>query len=160
SRAASGTVAVLLALHRALRTWTTKVDVYVAPTEFARQMFIRGGFPPERIVVKPHFVDPDPGPARGCGRYALFVGRLSEEKGLRTLLAAWARLAKPIPLKVVGDGPLAPYLERVSRSSTVVEWLREQPGDRVVTLMKGARVLLFPSRSSETFGIVIAEAYA
>jgi glycosyltransferase involved in cell wall biosynthesis len=160
NRAARGTVAVMLALHRALRTWTTKVDVYVAPTEFTRQMFIRGGFPAEKIVVKPHFVDPDPGQAQGRSRYALFVGRLSEEKGLRTLLAAWARLAKPIPLKVVGDGPLAPYLERVSRSSTAVEWLREQPGDRVVTLMKGARVLLFPSRSSETFGIVIAEAYA
>jgi glycosyltransferase involved in cell wall biosynthesis len=159
-RGASGALAVMLALHRALRTWTTKVDVYIAPTEFARQMFIRGGFPAERIVVKPHFVEPDPGPAEECGRYALFVGRLSEEKGVETLLAAWARLAERIPLKIVGDGPLAPQVERAARASPDVQWLREQPGDRVVALMKSARALLFPSRSYETFGMVIAEAYA
>jgi len=160
SRVGSGTVAAMLSLHRALRTWTTKVDVYIVPTEFGRQMFIRGGFPAEKIVVKPHFVDPDPGPAEESGGYALFVGRLSEEKGLKTLLAAWPRLAQRIPLKIVGGGPLAPYVEDASRSSPGVEWLREQPADRVVTLMKGARVLLFPSRSYETFGMVIAEAYA
>ncbi len=160
SRGASGIIVALLALHRALRTWTTKVDVYIAPTEFARQMFVRGGFPAEKIVVKPHFVDPDPGPAGESGEYALFVGRLAEEKGLKTLLAAWTRLAGRIPLKIVGGGPLASYVERASRSSRDVEWLPEQPGDQVVTLMKGARLLLFPSRSYETFGMVIAEAYA
>jgi glycosyltransferase involved in cell wall biosynthesis len=160
SHGASGTIAAMLALHRALGTWTTKVDVYIAPTEFARQMFIRGGFPAEKIVVKPHFVDPDPGPAEESGRYALFVGRLSEEKGVRTLLAAWPRLAERIPLKIVGDGPLAPHVDRATRSSPGVEWLREQPGDRVLALMKGARALVFPSRSYETFGMVIAEAYA
>jgi glycosyltransferase involved in cell wall biosynthesis len=150
----------MLALHRALRTWATKVDSYIAPTEFARQMFIRGGFPAEKIVVKPHFVDPDPGPGDEDGRYALFVGRLSPEKGLGTLLAAWPRLVDRIPLKIVGNGPLASHVERAARSNPAVEWLREQPLDRVVALMKGARALLFPSLSYESFGMVIAEAYA
>lgn len=160
SRGGSGSIAAMLTLHRALGTWTNKVDVYIAPTEFARQTFIRGGFPAAKIVVKPHFVDPDPGPADADGGYALFVGRLSEEKGLGTLLASWSRLAERIPLKIVGDGPLSPHVERATRWSATVEWLRGQPGDRVVALMKGARVLLFPSLSYESFGMVIAEAYA
>jgi len=61
SRGGSGAVAAMLALHRALRTWAEKVHVYIAPTDFARRTFIRGGLPAEKIVVKPHFVDPDPG---------------------------------------------------------------------------------------------------
>ena len=82
------------------------VDVYVALTEFARRKFIEGGFRPGKIIVKPNFVYPDPGPGEGGGGYALFVGRLSFEKALAPLLAAWEHLDKRIPLKVVGDGPL------------------------------------------------------
>jgi glycosyltransferase involved in cell wall biosynthesis len=156
----SGAVAAMLTLHRALRTWAEKVDVYIAPTDFARRTFIRGGLPPEKIVVKPHFVDPDPGLGGGDGGYALFVGRLSPEKGIATLLAAWDRLVERIPLKIVGDGPLASQIAMTIRRRATVEWLGQQPFDRVRALMKDARVLIFPSLIYETFGMVIAEAYA
>ncbi len=160
SRGGSAAVAAMLTLHRALRTWAEKIDVYIAPTDFARSAFIRGGLPSEKIVVKPHFVDPDPGPGEGAGRYALFVGRLSPEKGLATLLAAWECLAERIPLKIVGDGPLASQVAMATRRNASVEWLGQQPPDRVRACMKDARVLLFPSLVYETFGMVIAEAYA
>uniref|UniRef100_UPI002605A42B glycosyltransferase n=1 Tax=uncultured Thermanaerothrix sp. TaxID=1195149 RepID=UPI002605A42B len=91
SRTASAVVATMLAVHRAWGTWGL-VDRYVVLTEFARQKFIRAGFPAEKLVVKPNFVDPDPGMGVSQGRYALFVGRLSPEKGVRTLLGAWKRL--------------------------------------------------------------------
>lgn len=81
SRAASGLVAGMLATHRALRTWTEMVDAYVALTEFARCKFIEGGLSRGKMKVKPNFVLPDPGPGSGGGGYALFVGRLSPEKG-------------------------------------------------------------------------------
>src|SRR5207245_179155 len=81
--------ALTLAAHQAMGTWSEMADCYIALTEFARRKFIAGGFPPHKLVVKPNFVRPDPGPRNGTTDYALFVGRLSPEKGLGTLLAGW-----------------------------------------------------------------------
>ncbi len=103
SRASSGAVATMLTAHRAIGTWKKAVDMYVALTEFARQKFVQGGLPAEKIVVKPNFIEPDPGSGEGRGHYALFVGRLSQEKGVDTLLAAWEQLGEKVPLKIVGD---------------------------------------------------------
>lgn len=93
NKAASGAVATMITIHRTMRTWTEMVDVYISLTEFARQKFIAGGIPENKIFVKPNFVNPDPGAGEGSGGYALFVGRLSVEKGLDTLIAAWEHLA-------------------------------------------------------------------
>src|SRR5437016_12230476 len=111
NRTASRTVAAMLAIHRDLGTWTKRVDLYVALSNFARDKFIAGGLPAAKIAVKPNFVHPDPGVDRDVSPYALFVGRLSQEKGLQTLLAAWRQLGSMIPLKIAGDGPLRGELE-------------------------------------------------
>ena len=105
SYAQSAVTAGMLTVHRWLKTWRDQVDIYIALTEFSRRKFIEGGLPAEKIVVKPHFVYPDPGCRAGSGGYALYVGRLSAQKGVMTLLQAWQQLPG-IPLKVVGDGPL------------------------------------------------------
>jgi glycosyltransferase involved in cell wall biosynthesis len=160
SRVATGAVTAMLAVHRALRTWTEMVDVYVALTDFARDKFIEGGLPEEKIVVKPNFIHPDPGAGEGRGGYALFVGRLSQEKGIDTLLAAWEQLGEKVPLKIVGDGPLASRVAEAAEQLRGVEWLGEQPTDQVLTLMKDARILLFPSLWYEGFPMVFGEAYA
>ncbi|HYY72624.1 MAG TPA: glycosyltransferase, partial [Candidatus Bathyarchaeia archaeon] len=111
NRTASGTVAAMLAIHQILGTWTKRVDLYIALSNFARDKFIAGGLPASKIVVKPNFVHPDPGSDRNVSGYALFAGRLSAEKGLRTLLAAWKQLGSKIPLRIAGDGPLRGELE-------------------------------------------------
>lgn len=160
SRAASAVVAAMLAFHRARGTWTDLVDVYIVCTEFAREKFSRGGLPAERIVVKPNVVYPDPGPGEGLGGYALYVGRLTAEKGLATLLAAWERLAEPPPLKIVGDGPLAGAVADAASRCSAIEWLARQSSDRVLELMKDARALLIPSVWYEGLPRVIVEAYA
>lgn len=160
SRAATGVVASMLGAHKVLGTWTRMVDVYVALTEFARQKFIEGGLPPEKIVVKPNFVDPDPGMGDGRGGYALFVGRLVVEKGLDTLLAAWKELGGKVPLKVVGDGPLAGWIYEAQRFVPGVEWLGWRPRREVLDLMRQASFLIFPSRCYEGFPVTIAEAFA
>ena len=82
----------MLAVHRAAGTYQSQVDAYIALSEFARRKFIDGGLPPDRIVVKPNFVSSDPGTGEGRGGYALFAGRLSEEKGIQVLVAAWRAL--------------------------------------------------------------------
>jgi glycosyltransferase involved in cell wall biosynthesis len=160
SRAATGAVAAMLVVHRLLRTWERTVDVFIALTEFARQKFIEGGLPADRVVVKPNFVHPDPGPGAHDGGYALFAGRLSPEKGVRTLLAAWERLGAGIPLKIAGDGPLAREVARACERHPLIEWLGAQPLERVYALMGAAALVIVPSEWYEMFPRVVVEAYA
>ncbi len=160
SRAASAVVTAMLATHRASHTWTEMVDMYVVLTDFARRKFIEGGLPARKLTIKPNFVYPDPGPGEGRGGYALFVGRLSPEKGIGTLLAAWERLKGQIPLKVVGDGPLAELVASAASRYPYLEYLGYRSAEEVHGLLKEASVLIFPSEWYETFGRVAAEAFA
>lgn len=160
SRAASAVVAGMSALHRGLRTWQRKVDVYFTPTEFARRQFLRAGFPAEKLLVKPNFIDPDPGLGDGDGDYAVFVGRLSAEKGIATLLAAWSDPRCDIPLKIIGDGPLAADVQAAARENPRLEWLGARPSAEVLEIIGHATVLVMPSLWYETFGRTIIEAFA
>ena len=162
SRAATAAVAATPAVHRMMGTWREKVDVYVALTEFARRKFAEAGLPAERIVVKPNFVAHDPGAKRRTGEYALYLGRLSEEKGPLVLLEAWARLGEGIPLKLAGDGPLKQELRREigAWSLNGVELLGQVDSEEVVGLLHGACFLVLPSICYENFPLTIAEAFA
>ncbi|MGQ9873581.1 glycosyltransferase family 4 protein [Leptodesmis sp.] len=133
------------------------MDVYIALTEFARQKFIEGGLPAEKIAIKPNFTYPDPGPGDRSGNYVLFVGRISREKGVRTLVQAWQKL-RGVPLKVVGDGPLMGEMQRArSEGLEILGW---RSHDEVLALIKSARFLVFPSEWYEGFPLTIAEAFA
>ena len=160
SRTATSAVAAMLVAHRALGTWQTAVDTYIAPTDFARRLFIAAGLPAGRIVVKPHFVDPDPGVGAHRGDDVLYVGRLSKEKGVPTLLDAWTHRPGLPPLTIVGDGPMAPVVAEAAARMPNITWLGAQAPDAVRRLMQDARCLVFPSITFETFGQVIAEAFA
>ena len=109
SAAASAVAAGTIAVNRAVGTWERHVDLFLALTEFGRGLFVRGGLPEDRVMVKPNSV-PDPGPranAPSASRTVLYVGRLSEDKGVLRLLDAWKEAAVPgLELVVVGDGPL------------------------------------------------------
>lgn len=160
SRPASGVVAAMQYVHWTMGTWIKTVDAYIALTEFARKKFIEGGLPADKIMVKPNFVNPDPGAGDGEDGYFLFVGRLSQEKGMDTLLAAWEHLGEQASLKIVGDGPLAPEVAKAAKRVHGLEWVGRQPRDQVLTMMKNARALIFPSVWYEGFPMVIVEAYA
>jgi glycosyltransferase involved in cell wall biosynthesis len=160
SRAATAAVAALSVAHRALGTWRTAVDLYFTLTEFAKRKFVEGGLPADRIAVKPNCVHPDPGPGDGRGGYAVFVARLSPEKGIDTLLAAWKRLARPITLKVIGDGPLAEQVRSAAAMDSRIEYLGRRPLPEVLDVVGGAACLVMPSVWYETFGRTIIEAYA
>lgn len=162
SRIRTGVIATMLAVHGYLGTWRELVDVFIVFTQFYRQKFIQGGLPGTKIVVKPHFVHPDPGMSSSRGDYALFIGRLSPEKGLDTLLGAWKKLSG-IPLKIRGTGPLLKQVqdfaaqdrcsvEMLPNRLSLQEWAR---------LMGNARFLVWPTQGYyETFGLVAIEAFA
>ena len=160
SAGASGVLAGMLMAHRVMGTWANQVTKYVALTEFAREQFIRGGLPAEKIVVKPNCLAADPGAGEGGGRYALFVGRISPEKGVKTLLEAWRLLGNAIPLKIAGTGPAASELRSQYSELTSVEWLGRMAHSEVVKLMQGATMLVFPSEWYECLPMTIVEAYA
>jgi glycosyltransferase involved in cell wall biosynthesis len=157
-------VASMLTIHRWLRTWQTKVDFYLVATKFYRRKFIDGGLPSKKIVVKPHFLFPDPEfrPADQHGDYALYIGRLDPEKGIRTMLEAWKRLPG-IPVKIRGEGRL---------ESEVQQWIEENKGsgmelierrskEELTKLIRNARFLVWPSQGFyETFGYVAVECFA
>jgi len=124
---ATATVVTMLTIHRAVRTWERAIDLYVALTDFARKKFIEGGFPPEKIVVKPNFVHPDPGPGTGKGGYAVFLGRLSPEKGVATMLRAWETLGAKLPLKIIGAGPFRGKSWRPQSASPVSSMSARNP---------------------------------
>jgi glycosyltransferase involved in cell wall biosynthesis len=159
NRVQTGAVAAMLSIHRMLRTWTETVDVYIALTEFARQKFIEGGIPAEKIVVKPNFV-PDPGIGSGKKGYALFAGRFSPEKGIMSLLSAWKQIGITLPLKLVGDGPLSAEVAEAAKTTPGIEWLGRKPLEEVYTLLKDALFLVFPSEWYEGLPRILIEAFA
>lgn len=154
SRTATAAVAAMLLTHRVAGTWQRVVDAYIAVSEFGRRKFIEGGLPPDRIFTKPSFLPFDPGVGDGRGNYALFVGRLAEEKGVRVLAQAWGALTG-MRLFVAGDGPLqgTPWPAGVTA-------LGAQTQEQVVALMRNASVLIFPSVWYECAPMVIVEALA
>jgi glycosyltransferase involved in cell wall biosynthesis len=162
SHAATAAVASMLTVHRIMGTWQDKVDLYIALSEFARQKFIAGGLPAERIVVKPNFVEPDPGNRQGKCEYALFVGRLSEEKGIRVLLAACRELHGKIPLRIAGEGPLLNEIEQFlsANGPSGITLVGRLTGTEVIRAMHEARFLVFPSIWFEGFPVSITEAFA
>src|SRR5690606_37885262 len=121
---ASAAVAAMNFYSRSRRVHDRSVDMFIALSRFARSKYAHAGLVPERIAVKPNFLANDPGVGSGAGGYAIFVGRLSPEKGVTTLLDAWSRIGQRMPLKVVRDGPMASRVqEAVAGSFGAVEWL-------------------------------------
>lgn len=161
SRAATATVAMMLATHRTIGTWVRNVDCYIALTEFAQQKFVAFGLPAGKVFVKPNFIAQDPGGSMEDRRFALYVGRLSPEKGLRTLVSSWERLQHRIPLQIIGDGPMRAGLEGEVESRLPSVCFRGRlPREQTIEAMKGARFLIFPSEWYEGFPMTIAEAFA
>lgn len=154
SAAQSGVLAGMISLHRALGTWGSKVDRYIALNEFCRRKFIEGGLPAQRIVVKPNFVD-FPAPEDGAREGVLFVGRLAEEKGLSTLCAA-ARLAPDVAVRVAGTGPQAGLLQGIPSVTS----LGALSAAEVREAMCGAQALVMPSLWYENFPRTLVEAFA
>lgn len=139
-------------------TWLRHVHRFIALSEFARRKFVEAGLPAEKIAIKPNFALPlDDSPSPRGRRGAVFVGRLSAEKGLDVLIRAWRHLPD-IPLLVIGDGPERTAWE--PQAPTAVTFAGAQPKDRVIAAMQSAACLILPSLSYEGFPLAVAEAFA
>src|SRR5258708_30117258 len=145
----------MIATHRGLGSWRNAVDMNFALSESSRRKLVKGGLPADKIAVKSNFAYPDPGLGAGTGEYAVFVGRLSAEKGVETLLKAWRHLGGRLPLKLVGDGPLAPLVEEAAKNDAMIQWLGNVPIETVYGLVGQSAFLVLPSQCYENFPPVI-----
>jgi glycosyltransferase involved in cell wall biosynthesis len=149
----SAAVAVSLSVHRALGTFDL-VTLYLPVSDFVRSKYVEAGFPPERLLVKSNFAWPAVR-REGPGHHFVYVGRISPEKGLRTLIEAWKNMTAK--LLIVGDGPDTQRLKNLARN---IEFTGMLPRANVVDIVREARALLLPSRSYEAQPRVVLEAYA
>lgn len=154
SRAASTAVFSSVALHRATRTYDG-VSRFAVVSAFIARRLSRAGLEPRRAIVRPNFswaAERRTGP----GDYFLYLGRLSQEKGLAPLVLEWPSSAA---LVVAGDGPEKPAIERAARGRSV-EFVGAVEPDRARTLIANARALVLPSLCYEGAPRVIVEAFA
>jgi glycosyltransferase involved in cell wall biosynthesis len=158
---ASAVAAVTIGLHR-LAGGLDKVDGYICLTEFTRQKLLEVGIASEKLFLKPNFIDASQVlPSPGGGRYALFLGRLSPEKGLWTLIRAFEKM-RHLPLKIVGTGELEDELRNyVNRKNlSHIEIVGFKDGREKWDLLLGCLFVVIPSEWYETFCLVVLEAYA
>ena len=154
-------VASMITLHRFIGTWQTKIDIFICSTNFYRHLFLKAGFAPDKIVVIPHFV-PEISQANFAKKtrdYAVFVGRLAPEKGVKTLLEAWRHL--DFPLKIRGTGRLDDAARDFVKQHGMdkIEFVKRMEEYELLNLIGNARFLVMPSEGYyETFGMVIIEA--
>jgi len=154
-----GTLAVarMVEFHRKHGTWQQKVDRFIALTQFAHDKFVQAGFPKNKIRIKPNFYAGEFLCDSGSKRTgALYVGRLSEEKGIETLLQAWNGL--DIPLTLIGEGPMLNSLQSAGHKNVTI--LGRRNNSEVRSAMQRASYLVVPSEWYEGFPMVLVEAFA
>lgn len=151
----TGALVGMLAVHRGLRTFDRKVSRYIALNQFCRSKFIAGGFPADRVDVKPNFVPWVSPPDVHGRRGGLSVGRLSVEKGVEVLLSAVS--AYPAhQLTIIGGGPFEAQVQAVA-GQAFVGFL---PLSEVMQRLAQASYLVLPSVCYEGFPRTLVEAFA
>ena len=159
SRTQSAGVALMNGLHTQFGGYYQKVSRFIALTSFSRKLFVRAGLPESKVVVKPNFVPtgklPEPKGADG----AVYVGRLSNEKGLHVMMEAWNEI-DDCPLLIIGEGPMEQELRDwiARRERANVTLLGQVSKQEVLAAIRGSRFLVFPSVWYETFGLTMIEA--
>jgi len=160
-RVETAVVAAMSGFHQLARIRQNRVNMFIVLTSFARELFIANGLQEEKIFIKPNFIIPDPGPGEHKGNFALFAGRLSDEKGIISLIEAWKGI-EDFQLRIVGDGPLYEMAAEIIRKHNLanIKLMGGIPRQEVIDLMQTASFLVFPSIWYEGFPVTLAEAFA
>lgn len=144
--------------------WRSQVSRLLCISRAQRELLVRAGLPARLLTVKHNFV-PDVGARRRFpGEHVLYLGRLTEEKGVRLLMAAWDRLARDggldVPLVLAGSGPMEPEVAAWARDRSDVRYLGLRDAEECRELAVDAVAVAAPSTWLEAFGLVVVEAMA
>lgn len=160
NRPASAVAVAMVSAHRLIGTYARAVDRFVALTDFARERFVASGLPARRIVVKPNFAPDRGAPSGAAAREGfLYVGRLSEEKGIMLLIEAARRMTSDATITIVGDGPQRAAVERAAGELPRIRYVGAAPAEVVHARMSEAAAVVIPSLCYEMFPVVAAEAF-
>lgn len=155
------TLASLVA-YREAKAWhrdrlSEATDRFICPSAFMAAKMRQGGYPAEKIVVLPNFMDMekcDIGRMDSRSDYYCYVGRLSHEKGVSTLIEAASRL--PYRMIVVGDGPLRSELEK--KAGANIEFAGHKGWDELKEIVSKAKFTVIPSEWYENNPLSVIEA--
>ncbi len=158
------TVPLVIAQAANQNLWWTGITRFLCVSQSQRNILVQAGMPADRMAVH-HNIVVDPGVHRaGPGDHVLYLGRLTEEKGLRFLMAAWdrhvARGEARSPLVVAGSGPLQDEVATWAAGRLDVRFLGLQTREQCGELLARAAAVVAPSLWLEAFGLVVVEAMA
>ena len=155
----SAIAALETTLHSFLGSYKKNVDLFVLPSRFHMNKLIDWGLPAEKARYVPNAVDVSELVADFTpGERFVFVGRLSEEKGLLTFVKAVASAG--VKATIVGTGPQEGELRALVESSGAdVEFAGYQTGDALFDIVRNAKALVLPSECYENAPVVLLEAY-
>lgn len=160
SRAGSAAATAAMLFHWQIGTWQRAVDRFVALSWFAKMKLIQGGLPAVKIAIKPNALAIDPGMRGGGGGYFAYIGRLTDEKGIATLLECWQRDPTLPKLLVAGTGPLEREVVAAAATRKNIQWVGSRPSDEVLEIMGKAAAVICPSVWYEGMPRVAIEAMA
>ncbi len=148
-------------VHRWLGTYRKCVDLFLAPSKFARDKFVEHGWESARFEVLPHFQNIHPRREVPGDGPLVYFGRLSHEKGIADLIGAMQQ-APDLRLVIAGDGPQREELVGLTTSLGLrnVKFVGQLGPDERDRLIEQSRFTVLPSHAYETFGKTILESYA
>ena len=152
-------VALSMQLHKWLQTWKM-VTRFIVLTEHAREVLLKSSIhvTAQQVIIKPNFTSPVSVTENEKEPYFLYVGRLSEEKGIRVLLKAFS--IAPFRLKVAGDGPLKREVVEAAKENSNIEFVGKQNKEEVGRLMRHCSAMVFPSIWYEGMPLTIIESFS
>ncbi|MFA6993203.1 MAG: glycosyltransferase family 4 protein [Patescibacteria group bacterium] len=160
---ASAVGAAAAYFNRLARIYEKNVDLYIAPSQFLKNKLVEFGFPPEKVVVLPHFVPAAKTPAKGAGKYILYAGALRGNKGVKELIRAFREVEFDADLQIAGDGPERVNLEKLVQKLGLTErvkFLGQLARPELTAVIRHSRLVVVPSLYHEVFGLAALEALA
>ncbi len=150
-------LAFIIWAHKKMGTWQN-VDQYIVLTDFAKTLFLNStlGLKERQFTVKPNFVHSSPINFTERKRHFLFVGRLTEEKGIGVLISAFARSG--YQLQIAGSGPLMEEVGQACEEFESITYLGSLNRAEVIAAMQKCSAIIFPSIWYEGMPMTIIEA--
>jgi glycosyltransferase involved in cell wall biosynthesis len=158
------TIPVAISLRVNQKRWWSSVSRFLCISDAQRQTLIANGMPADLLTVKYNFVPDSDVRRAGAGEHLLYLGRLTEEKGVRLLMAAWDRIAAAgglgVPLVIAGAGPLTDDVTAWAATRHDVRFVGRLDTAASRAMVARSIAVVVPSQWLETFGLVVVEAMA
>ncbi|MBU1862628.1 MAG: glycosyltransferase family 4 protein [Candidatus Omnitrophica bacterium] len=154
--------ALTILIHRVFKTFQRNIDIFITSNHFFRNKLIEGGFPAEKIVVEGNGIRMNAlSQKTRPGDYAVYMGRISAEKGLLTLLKAYKKLPHR-KLVIMGSGDFETQLQMyISQNNMAnVDMKGFISGDSRFDFIRNARFTILPTECYENFGMSVLESFA